>query len=379
MASKVVTKESDELVAQRRLLRLLLKKGEVPIPPLSNSENETLSRFLVARNGEVTLADAMIRDAVAFRKKHINEPKLLSEFKAPDVLLKYLPSKFFHLKPSQLLHDRHGNLIKYKANGSSDPSGLLSALAYDIDLLQDFVLFEAEHVVQTLRAMGQRQGKPAKLVVVDDLAGLCSRHATAVFALRTFAKFGTVLADNYPEMLHSIVLINAPLVFTAIWAVLQPLIPERTKTKIVVLGTDFLPALLERIDASQIPASIGGLAEVDMPRVGCVPADQLEGSSLGYRKVAIQRRGSAKESRVLCAGARCVWRWRALAYDCACEVRFEPAGTAGGDTVVVSPSERGVEGRGCFTAPSGGTLHLQLDNQFSMMRGKEVLLLLQVQ
>lgn len=40
--------------------------------------------------------------------------------------------------------------------------------------------------------------------------------------------------DNYPEMLGRICIINAPLVFKAIWALVKPLLNPRTLSKIQV-------------------------------------------------------------------------------------------------------------------------------------------------
>lgn len=40
--------------------------------------------------------------------------------------------------------------------------------------------------------------------------------------------------DNYPEMLGRICIINAPMVFKAIWALVKPLLNPRTLSKIQV-------------------------------------------------------------------------------------------------------------------------------------------------
>lgn len=42
--------------------------------------------------------------------------------------------------------------------------------------------------------------------------------------------------DNYPEMLGRICIINAPMVFKAIWALVKPLLNPRTLSKIQVRG-----------------------------------------------------------------------------------------------------------------------------------------------
>jgi hypothetical protein len=53
--------------------------------------------------------------------------------------------------------------------------------------------------------------------------------------MSTLTKFDQ---DNYPEMLGRICIINAPMVFKAIWALIKPLLNPRTLSKIQVTGGD---------------------------------------------------------------------------------------------------------------------------------------------
>ncbi len=45
-----------------------------------------------------------------------------------------------------------------------------------------------------------------------------------------------VVQDYFPEHLGTMFIINAPMIFSAIWAVVNPLLEERTRKKIMVLG-----------------------------------------------------------------------------------------------------------------------------------------------
>eukprot|EP00879_Flechtneria_rotunda_P010462 GHRR01010938.1.p1 GENE.GHRR01010938.1~~GHRR01010938.1.p1 ORF type:complete len:354 (+),score=106.05 GHRR01010938.1:979-2040(+) len=64
--------------------------------------------------------------------------------------------------------------------------------------------------------------------------------------------------DNYPEMLGRICIINAPMVFKAIWALVKPLLNPRTLSKIQICQTNYAKDLLEHVDAENLPEWLGG-------------------------------------------------------------------------------------------------------------------------
>jgi hypothetical protein len=79
----------------------------------------------------------------------------------------------------------------------------------------------------------------------------------------------------YPERLHSMYAINCPWFFTAIYAMVAPFIDPVTKSKLHILGSNYLPQLLEHIDASQIPRELGGEMDIQWhwPHPGIMPED----------------------------------------------------------------------------------------------------------
>lgn len=52
--------------------------------------------------------------------------------------------------------------------------------------------------------------------------------------------------------------INAPMLFSGIWAVVKGFLDERTRNKIKILGSGYMKTLLEYIDEKDLPAFIGG-------------------------------------------------------------------------------------------------------------------------
>lgn len=66
----------------------------------------------------------------------------------------------------------------------------------------------------------------------------------------------------YPERLSKMFIINAPVFFTGIWALVSNFIDPVTALKIQIIGADYLPKLLEYIDVSHIPVENGGTCEL---------------------------------------------------------------------------------------------------------------------
>lgn len=56
----------------------------------------------------------------------------------------------------------------------------------------------------------------------------------------SFIKIATSVAqDNYPEMLGKMFIINAPMLFSGIWACIKPWVDEKTRAKVSIIGSDY--------------------------------------------------------------------------------------------------------------------------------------------
>ena len=69
-----------------------------------------------------------------------------------------------------------------------------------------------------------------------------------------------LLQDHYPERLGVVYVVNMPWAFRAAWRIILPLLDERTKSKIVVLGTEFAQ-LQNIVPKDQLEKAYGGLHE----------------------------------------------------------------------------------------------------------------------
>jgi hypothetical protein len=91
------------------------------------------------------------------------------------------------------------------------------------------------------------------------------------------------IAQNYyPEMLGKMFIINAPMLFTAVWSVVKQMLDEVTVNKIQILGSGYKSTLLQTIEAENLPDFLGGSCKCPG---GCANADVgpwNDGSVKGY-------------------------------------------------------------------------------------------------
>ena len=64
--------------------------------------------------------------------------------------------------------------------------------------------------------------------------------------------------DYYPEQLGQLMIVNAPMLFTGVFAIVKGWLDEKTRQKIQILGGGYTPKLLEFIDKEQLADFLGG-------------------------------------------------------------------------------------------------------------------------
>lgn len=97
----------------------------------------------------------------------------------------------------------------------------------------------------------------SQTLAIMDLKGVGLRHLSGDVK-RILSEITTIDQNNYPETLGKTLIINAPTVFRAIWAIVKPMLDPRTLAKIEVCPSDYLPILTKWIDIDNIPAYLGG-------------------------------------------------------------------------------------------------------------------------
>ena len=76
-------------------------------------------------------------------------------------------------------------------------------------------------------------------------------------------KIMKISQDFYPEMMGKLIIINAPFIFSAVFAVVKGWVDEKTRKKVSLLGSNYLKNLQEYIDNDNIPTYFGGTGTSD--------------------------------------------------------------------------------------------------------------------
>jgi hypothetical protein len=219
----------------------------------TKSQNEiefelSLLRFLRARKFEVEPAFQMYCKAMLWRRQHNVDMILDNEDPAEEVYQRICPHK--HHK-----FDKLGHPIYLERTGLVKMP-VLTKHVTEHDLVVRHIR-SIEQIVGRMKESSILRGKNVdKQVVIMDLKGLSFRPDAV--GMRVFKETLNIDQQYYPERLHHLFLINAPWIFSSVWAIIKLWLDPVTKTKIEVLGGNYKHRLLEFIDADSLPEEYGG-------------------------------------------------------------------------------------------------------------------------
>lgn len=216
-------------------------------------DDHTLLRFMRARKFQVPAAKKMWIDCENWRKE-FGVNTILEDFDFPEYPMarKYYP-RFYHKT------DKLGRPIYIERLGVLDVKKLFSVTT-DQRMLKNHV-YEYEKLVHyRLKACSEKYGRYIEQsCTILDLQGVAVSTFPTVYSL--VREVSGIAQNYYPEMLGKMYIINAPMLFTAVWNLVKPMLDEVTVKKISILGSSYKSALLETIDADCIPGYMGGTCQ----------------------------------------------------------------------------------------------------------------------
>jgi hypothetical protein len=92
-------------------------------------------------------------------------------------------------------------------------------------------------------------GSDAKVTQTCTILDLNDIKLGTASAAYKFVKPASEMAqNNYPEILGNMFILNAPFLFTGIWAIVRMWIDDKTKEKIHILGSNYKKELSKFVD-----------------------------------------------------------------------------------------------------------------------------------
>ncbi|KAB2604989.1 phosphatidylinositol/phosphatidylcholine transfer protein SFH1-like [Pyrus ussuriensis x Pyrus communis] len=237
-------------IANQEAVKQFQKLMEEVDEPLKNTfenvhqgyPNETLMRFLKARDMNVGKAHKMLLDCLQWR----------IESEIDNILAKpIIPNDLYRaVRDSQLV-----GLSGYSKKGLPVIAVGVGQSTFDKASVNYYVQSHIQmneyrdRVVlpSATKKYGQYVGTCVKVL---DMTGL---RLSALNQIKLLTVVSTIDDLNYPEKTDTYYIVNVPYIFSACWKVVKPLLQERTRRKIQVLQGSGKDELLKIMDYASLP------------------------------------------------------------------------------------------------------------------------------
>ncbi|GAB1602630.1 SEC14-like protein 2 [Argonauta hians] len=356
-------------------------------------DDHCLLRWLRARNFNVDKSEAMFRKDLMWRSE-IGADTIVEDYEDPMVIKNYYTGGVCGV-------DKTGCPILWDPSGNLDMEGLLKSVKKSC-LMKNKVKC-MEELCRLFRTASQQERGINQIVSIMDVKNLGQKHLWKP-GVKVFSELISMFEAHYPEILKQCFVINAAAIFSILFNIVKPLLSSATQSKIHVLGGNYLPTLLQYIEADQIPVFYGGTlrdstgdpkCSLQICYGGDVPPDlyyhrnMLEGATKPEEVHIGARSYSEIPIEVTQPGSLLSWQFTTVD----CDIRFEVHRMcqSGGadprdeecDSVVVVPEQQ-VESHFVpevtdIVCSEPGTYVFRFDNTHSWIRSKHVLYQINVQ
>ncbi|GBN19578.1 SEC14-like protein 2 [Araneus ventricosus] len=233
---------------EKKVVHELRKRTIKDVTPKMLEDISLFYRFAKARDFNLEAAEDMLRKHIAWRKE-MQIDAILTDYKPPEVLVKYAATSF-------ICFDKTGCVVRLIDCGRTDAKGLWNVVKKtDLEKYAAYILEQDKEMVIK---RGGNLGKPMYLAI-DDFENLTYANAVSIKTAQYLVHTMKMFIDNFPEVIRSLVIINAPFYFSWIHTILKPVLPNTVLEKVRIYGADgWKEALLEEIAADDLPACYGG-------------------------------------------------------------------------------------------------------------------------
>ncbi|MCO5604784.1 hypothetical protein L7F22_058955 [Adiantum nelumboides] len=234
--------------------------------PKRHDDYHTLLRFLKARKFDLEKTKTMWADMLDWRESFgVDTIEEDFDYTELEEVRKYYPQGYHGL-------DKEGRPVYIERLGKADPSKLMQ-----VTTVERYIKY---HILQFERSLNRKfpacsvAGKKHidSTTTILDVAGLGLKNVSKS-ARELALQLHKLDADNYPETLHHMFIVNAGPGFRILWNSIKSFLDPKTTAKIRVLGNKFQTTLLEVVDESELPDFLGGSCSC-ANKGGCLRSDK---------------------------------------------------------------------------------------------------------
>ncbi|KAI4296063.1 hypothetical protein L6164_036053 [Bauhinia variegata] len=204
--------------------------------------NETLVRFLKAREWNVSKAHKMLVESLNWRVQNEIDNILSKPIVPPDLYRAVRDSQLIGLSG----YSREGHPVFAIGAGLSTFNE--ASVHYYV---QSHIQINEYRDRVILPSASKKHGQPITTCVkVLDMTGL---KLSALNQIKLLTILSSIDDLNYPEKTNTYYIVNVPYIFSACWKVVKPLLQERTRRKVQVLPGSGRDELLKIMDYTSLP------------------------------------------------------------------------------------------------------------------------------
>ncbi|XP_059419633.1 alpha-tocopherol transfer protein-like isoform X1 [Carassius carassius] len=219
----------------------LKEKAEVSIRHLNLSAT-FLIRFLQARDFDVALALKLL---INYHKLRQECPEITADLR-PSSVIGLLQNNYHGVLRSR---DDAGSRVLIYRVGQWNPKEFTAYEVFRVSLIT------SELIVQEWET--QRNG----LKAIFDLQDWCFAHALQINPSLA-KKISSVLTDSFPLKVRGIHLINEPIFFRPVFAMIRPFLPDKIKQRIHMHGSSYAQSLCDYFPKAILPPEYGGTGPI---------------------------------------------------------------------------------------------------------------------
>ncbi|XP_078396555.1 alpha-tocopherol transfer protein [Cetorhinus maximus] len=201
-------------------------------------ENEFLLKFLRARDFDIELALKLLSN---YHKWRAECPEISADLR-PVTVMGLLKAGYHGVLRSR---DSSGSRVLIYRIGHWDPKHFSAYEVFRVSLIT------SELIVKEVKT--QLNG----VKVIFDLCGWRFAHALKISP--TIAKkIAAVLVDSFPLKVRGIHMINEPVLFDSVFAIIRPFLSEKIKERIHMHGNSYQHSLSKHFPVQILPPEYGG-------------------------------------------------------------------------------------------------------------------------
>ena len=217
------------------------------------NEDAFLITWLKARNMDVARAEEMLRKSLKWRKDNQVDGILLRE-SIPSKYNNFFPCAYLGMDPVT------GCPVFLFLIGRIDLRKIIEDDGIEMAVRYNILYMEA--VQKILKECSKKFGRPVtSYIELVDLEGYTLRQIKTKQSRNGTTQVQQMFDDNYPEVIKSVVVINAPKVFSFLFKLIKPMVSKATLDKVEILGPnveEWKAAVAKKFPMELLPPHWGG-------------------------------------------------------------------------------------------------------------------------